>query len=271
MKEQTTPYIVQTVSHALDLLEEFRDCGEELGLTELSNRLKLHKNNIFRLVATLKARNYIEQNDATGKYRLGIRNFELGQATVRQTGFVRLARPILERLNRLCCETCYVSIIREQNIYYLDGVESALPVRVVPRIGTRQPLHCTAAGKAQIAFMGGEELLYLFRSSELQPFTRRTTTNLSVLQEELHQVSLQGYAIEDEELEVGVKGIAVPVLDYNRQIVGALSISGPAERLTAERLETTLIPLALQGGAELSAKLGFTRLQRGDDAIRRAS
>ena len=271
MKEQTTPYIVQTVSRALDLLEEFRDCGEELGLIELSNRLRLHKNNVFRLVATLKARNYIEQDDATGKYRLGIRNVELGQATVRQTGFVRQARPILERMNRQCCETCYVSIIKEQHIYYLDGVESAQPVRVVPRIGTRQPLHCTAAGKSQIAFMNNDELFYLLRSNELQPFTPHTITDLTMLQGELRQVAMQGYAIENEELEVGVKGVAVPVFDYNRQIVGALSISGPAERLSAERLETLLIPLALQGAADISAKLGFTRLQRRDDSIRKAS
>lgn len=271
MKEQTTPYIVQTVSHALDLLEEFRDCGEELGLTELSNRLRLHKNNVFRLVATLKARNYIEQNDATGKYRLGIRNFELGQATIRQTGFVRQARPILEQLNRQCSETCYVSIIKERHVYYLDGVESDLPVRVVPRIGSRQPLHCTAAGKAQIAFMDSEELLYLFRSKEFPSFTPLTTTDLTELLGELRQVAVQGYAIENGELEVGVKGVAVPVFDYNRQIVGTISISGPAERLSAERLETVLIPLVLQGAAELSAKLGFTRLQRGDDPIRKAS
>src|SRR6266540_7558840 len=98
-KKEKSEYIIQAVSHALDLLEQFHDEVDELGVTELSKRLKLHKNNVFRLLATLESRGYIEQNRVTENYRLGIRCLQLGQTYVTQMGLLRQARPILEEVS----------------------------------------------------------------------------------------------------------------------------------------------------------------------------
>src|SRR5512136_2693205 len=112
-KKDKSEYIIQAVFHALDLLEQFHDDVDELRATELSKRLKLHKNNVFRLLATLESRGYIEQSRVTENYRLGLKTLELGQTFIKQMGLLRQSRPILEALVRECNETTYVSIVKD--------------------------------------------------------------------------------------------------------------------------------------------------------------
>ncbi|HVM96901.1 MAG TPA: helix-turn-helix domain-containing protein, partial [Candidatus Acidoferrales bacterium] len=100
MRREKSNYVIQSVSHALDVIEQFNGERDELGVTELSKRLKLHKNNVFRLLATLEARGYIEQNKATDNYRLGVRCLQMGQSYLNQIGLLHQARPILESMAR---------------------------------------------------------------------------------------------------------------------------------------------------------------------------
>ena len=254
-------YIIQTVSRALDLLEQFQESNGELGIADLSRRLKLQKNNVFRLVATLKARNYIEMNDSTGKYRLGLKTRVLGQAAIRQTDYMSHARPVLYHLKELCRETCYFSVIKDLHAYYLEGVESDLPVRAAHRMGSSRPLHCTAAGKVHLAFLEWEEMGHLVHDTELKRFTPRTVIDPEALQEELRTVAHRGYAIEDQEHDAEVMEIAAPVFDCNGSLAGALSISGPAMRMNRTRLENELAPLLRSAAARLSDSLGRLRDQ----------
>jgi IclR family transcriptional regulator, KDG regulon repressor len=256
-KKEKSEYIIQAVSHALDLLEQFHDDVDELGVTELSKRLKLHKNNVFRLLATLESRNYIEQNRVTENYRLGLKTLELGQTFIKQMGLLRQSRPVLESLVRECNETTYVAILKEFHIIYLDVVETDLTVRVVPRVGARLPAYCTAAGKVQIAYMTDEELSNYLPSKEMKRYTPNTIIDREELKRHLAQVVEQGYAIDNEELDVGVKCVGAPIRDYTRRIIGAVSISGPSMRFTDERLVKELIPLVIRASEEISSKLGY--------------
>lgn len=256
-KKEKSEYIIQAVSHALDLLEQFHDDVDELGVTELSKRLKLHKNNVFRLLATLESRNYIEQNRVTENYRLGLKTLELGQTFIKQMGLLRQSRPVLENLVRECNETTYVAILKDFHIVYLDVVETDLTVRVVPRVGARLPAYCTAAGKVQIAYMTDEELENYIPTKELKRFTPNTITDRDELKRHLKQIVEQGYAIDNEELDVGVRCVGAPIRDYTRRIVGAVSISGPSMRFTDERLEKELIPMVKRASEEISTKLGY--------------
>lgn len=256
-KKEKSEYIIQAVSHALDLLEQFHDEVDELGVTELSKRLKLHKNNVFRLLATLESRNYIEQNKVTENYRLGLKTLELGQTFIKQMGLLRQSRPVLESLVKECNETTYVAILKECHIVYLDVVETDLTVRVVPRVGARLPAYCTAAGKVQMAYMTDEELEHYLPTKEMKRFTPKTVVDREELKRNLKQIAEQGYAIDDEEMDVGVKCVGAPIRDYTRRIIGAVSISGPSMRFTDERLEKELIPLVMQSGEEISHKLGY--------------
>lgn len=262
MKAVTDKYIIQTVSRALDLLEQFQGGDAELGLTDLGSRMNLQKNNVFRLVATLKAKNYIELNNSTGKYRLGIMTRALGQVATRQIDFVSHALPFLNDLKQQCHETCYFSAIRDGYTHYFEGVESDLAVRVAHRVGCSRPLYCTAAGRVQLAFMDPQKQKNLLSASEMKSFTDRTITDLARLQTELEKVALQGFAIDDQEYDAGVMEIAAPVFDSNGAIIGAISIVGPEMRLSGSRLEKELISLACLSASRLSSALGHCRIKK---------
>lgn len=255
-KKDKAEYIIQAVSHALDLLEQFHGEVDELGVTELSKRLKLHKNNVFRLLATLESRGYIEQNRATENYRLGLKSLELGQTFIKQMGLLRQAKPILEKLVKECNETSYVAIFKEGYIVYLDVVETDLTVRVVSRVGSRLPSYCTAAGKVHLAHMSEEELDHLL-PPELKPYTPTTIADRAALKKELRRIADQGYAIDNEEMDPGVRCVAGPIRDYTRRIVGAVSVSGPSMRFSDDRIQKELIPLVIHSADELSTRLGF--------------
>lgn len=258
-KKEKSEYLIQAVSHALDLLEQFHGEIDELGVTELSKRLKLHKNNVFRLLATLESRGYIEQNRVTENYRLGLKTLELGQTFIRQMGLLRQSKPVLEEVVKECNETTYVAILKESSIIYLDAVETDMTVRVVPRVGSRLPAYCTAAGKVQVAFMSDEELENYLPTKELKKYTNSTITDRQILKQELKKVAEQGFAIDNEELDQGVKCVSAPIRDYTRRIIGAISISGPSMRFSDERIEKELIPLAIKASEEISSKLGFQK------------
>ncbi|MCD4688194.1 MAG: IclR family transcriptional regulator [Desulfuromonadaceae bacterium] len=257
-RKEKSEYMIQAVSHALDLLEQFHgDDVDELGVTELSKRLKLHKNNVFRLLATLESRGYIEQNKATENYRLGLKSLELGQTFIKKMGLLHQAKPVLEELVEESNETAYVAIFKDGYIVYLDVVETGLTVRVVSRVGTRLPSYCTAAGKVHLAYMSDEEIESYLPAQDLEAYTPHSITDREVLKKDLTAVAEQGYAFDIEELDIGVRCVAAPIRDYTRRIVGALSISGPATRFSDERLEKELVPLVTRAAEELSTRLGF--------------
>jgi IclR family KDG regulon transcriptional repressor len=256
LRREKTNYIIQSVSHALDVIEQFDGERDELGVTELSKRLKLHKNNVFRLLATLEARGYIEQNKATDNYRLGIRCLQIGQNYLGQIGLLRQARPILERVAHTSHETTMVAVLRRGCAVPLDAVESDQPVRLVSRIGEALPLYATAIGKVYLAFSSEDEARQLLPET-LTKFTDRTITDRGVLLGQLKQAAVQGYAVEQGEHVAEVYAVAAPVHDYTRNVVGSVAISGPAYRLAEERVQKEIVPLVTQAASELSQRLGF--------------
>jgi DNA-binding IclR family transcriptional regulator len=170
---------------------------------------------------------------------------------------LRQAKPILEQLVGDCNETSYVAIFKEGYVVYLDVVETDLNVRVVSRVGSRLPAHCTASGKVHLAHMTEEEILALLPNKELKEFTSTTVTDRDALFNELAIIAEQGYAIDNEEMDQGVRCVAAPIRDYTRRIVGAVSVSGPSMRFSDERIEKELVPLVIKAGEDLSTRLGF--------------
>lgn len=256
MRREKTNYTIQSVSHALDVLEQFTGESDELGVTELSKRLKLHKNNVFRLLATLESRGYIEQNKATENYRLGIRCLQLGQIYVTQMGLLRQAHPIIESLASAASETTFVAVLRKACVVPLDAVEADRPIRLTSRIGEALPLHCTAAGKVQLAFISDADLREALIEG-LPKFTEKTIVDRQALLTQLRNVAERGYSIEMGEHLAEVNSIAVPIRDYTRNVVGSLAVSGPAHRMDEERIEKEIVPLLQKAGQELSSRLGF--------------
>jgi DNA-binding IclR family transcriptional regulator len=254
VRREKSNYIIQAVAHALDVLEQFHT-DAELGVTELSKRLTLHKNNVFRILATLESRGYIEQNRSTENYRLGTKCLQLGQTYIQHMGLLQQAKPVLSGIVQACRETAYVTVIRQGKVVPVDMVEPDQAVRIVSHIGESLPLHCTAAGKVHLAFETREEVQRSLLDS-LQTHTEQTITNRTLLEAQLKEVSQKGYALENGEHLTDVRTVAVPIRDYTRTVVGSLAVSGPAYRIGFERLEQELAPLTIQAGKELSSRLG---------------
>jgi DNA-binding IclR family transcriptional regulator len=257
VRRNKTNYVIQSVAHALDVLEQFFGETDELGVTELSKRLKLHKNNVFRLLATLEARGYIEQNRATENYRLGIKCLHLGRRYIDHMGLVRQARPILADVARRCRESTFVAILRREGVVPLESAEPCdRVVRITPPLGQALPLHCTAVGKVHLAF-DLEEQLRAGLPEQLPRFTDRTIVDRAMLFEQLDSVARDGFGVESCEFFEDVSSVAVPVRDYTRTVVGSLAVAGPAYRIGIERINTEIAPLILEAGRELSHRLGY--------------
>jgi DNA-binding IclR family transcriptional regulator len=256
MRREKSNYVIQAVSHALDVLEQFRDHDEELGVTELSKRLKLHKNNVFRLLATLESRGYIEQNRATENYRLGVRCLQLGRSYVEQMGLLPQAHSVLGDLSRQTRETAFLAVLRGGAAVAIDVAEAERAVRISSPLGELLPLHCTAAGKTLLAF-GPEDDVKALVSEQFQRFTDRTPADRQALLGQLRAVSSAGHAIDMGEHADDVRAVAAPVRDYTRAVIAALTVIGPAYRFQGERLEKELAPIVVRAAHELSARLGF--------------
>jgi IclR family KDG regulon transcriptional repressor len=257
MKKAKSDYLIQSVSRALDILEAFAVGQEELGVTELSRKLKLHKNNVFRLLATLETRGYVEQDKETGNYRLGMKTFEVASVFVHHLGLTKQARPALEQLAAETTETAYLAVLEGPWVVCVDGVETGHAVRVVPYLGQRLPAHATALGKAQLAFRPQDELEQLWKQHELTGLTSRTVTDAGRLGQELAGVAAQEMALEDEEAASGVRGVAAPIRDYQRRVVGAVGVVGPVSRLPLERLSGELVSRVKAAAHAVSKRLGY--------------
>ncbi|HYY25359.1 MAG TPA: IclR family transcriptional regulator, partial [Candidatus Udaeobacter sp.] len=241
VRREKSNYVIQSVSHSLDVLEQFNGTVDEIGVTELSKRLKLHKNNVFRLLATLEARGYIEQNKITENYRLGLKCLQLGQTFIRQMGLLQQSRATLEELTRSTKESAYVAMRKGTGIIPLDFVEPRRAVRVVSFLGTALPTHCTAAGKVYLVFEpeGG---LSQSLPERLDRYTEKTIIDRKLLLQQLKEIGESGYAMELGEFTEDVSSVAVPIRDYTRTLVGALAVVGPGERLSNDIIRNHIAP-----------------------------
>jgi DNA-binding IclR family transcriptional regulator len=257
LKDKFKP--VQSVYHALQLIEIFKDRSDkqELGVTELSKRLNLHKNNVFRLLATLEARGYIEQNLQSENYKLGLNIFNLGQQFIGKLGILKLAKPFMAKIANELNESLYIGILRDGAAIYLDVVEPNLSVKVASRVGKDVPAYCTAIGKMQLAYASEEEINKIYMGARLKKMTPNTITSLPELKRHLSVIAENDYALDNEEFEEGVRCVAVPIKDYLGVPVAALSLTAPAYRLNDERIQKEVLPVIKRYANEISKRLGY--------------
>jgi len=267
VKREKKDYLIQSLSNALSILELFSIEREEYGMGEIAKLLGLKKRNAERLLNTLEKQEYLERNRVTGNYRLGFRVFELGQRYKEQLSLMKQATPVVRELSKRSGETAYAGDLRGEYVVYLVAEESNRHIRVVSRLGMRFYPHTTALGKAILAFSEDGVVDKIYPEETLPQKTPNSITSKSALKEELLKVREQGYALDMEEEEEGVICIGVPVFDYNLKVVGGISISGPATRLSKERVEEELVPLVKEGGEQVSQKLGFYIGKRIHEAV----
>jgi DNA-binding IclR family transcriptional regulator len=260
MRKPKGEYSIQTVVNAMRLLEAFRD-DEELGVTALSRQLGLHKNNVFRLLATLEQQSYIEQSADNDRYRLGVRALELGHAFSRSRSLLRRGRHALVDLAVATRETAHLAVASDFEVVHLDGEQTDRLLTTGLRLGRRLPAHATALGKV---LLGGapEDVREAYdrriaARGGLEALTRNTIVDRDKLVEHLRGVSVRGFATDLGECEEGMCCAAAPVFDGEGRVVAALSVSAPVFRLNEDRLLSETAPQVVQVAERLSRDLGF--------------
>lgn len=257
MKKKKDEYAILSILKGLELLEVFCKTDHvELGVSELSKKIGLSKNQVFRILMTLSSKGYVEQNRASQNYRLGVKVVELCRAYTRKATITRLPRNVLEEFQAKIGETVLLCVPNGSKAVCVDTVESSHPVRVATQSGSPLPLHATAHGKAQIAFLGGDDPEGRL-PKELTRFTSKTMTDRKKVLEQLQDVVRTGWAFEDEEYLDGVRAIAVPVYDYAQQVVGSIGVSAPSYRLSDETIRTSILPELQLVASNLSRRLGY--------------
>jgi DNA-binding IclR family transcriptional regulator len=230
--------------------------SSDCGLAELCTALKLHKSTVHRLMMVLEQHRLVVKNPETGRYRLGLKLFELGSKAIEGLDLRGRARPYLDRLQEKFGETVFFCILDEGQVFYVEKVESKASVRTACTVGSRAPAYCTAVGKAMLAELPEPEVTAIVRRWGLKPVTAKTITSATALKTELKAVRARGYAIDDEEKEEGLRCVGTAVRSHSGMPVAAMSISGPAFRMTRERVPEVGRALT-QAASELSAELGY--------------
>lgn len=246
---------LSSVTNAIALMKVFSAEESELGVSALAKRLHLAKSTAHRLASTLVESGMLEQDPKSGKYRLGVGVFELGSLVRRKIDISFEAKPWLMALREQTDEAVSLSILDHGGVVCVNFLESKKLNRVCSSIGLRKPVHCTAEGKALIAFQPPAVIDRVIGSG-LEQRTQRTVVSPTVLKEEFATIWTRGYATEEEEYEVGVRGIAAPVRDDSGVPVAAVGITGPTQRLTKSRLPGLARDLDAVARA-ISERLGY--------------
>ncbi|KUO48741.1 MAG: IclR family transcriptional regulator [Desulfitibacter sp. BRH_c19] len=228
--------MIQSVARAAKILDILATANREMALVEITNHLGLAKSTVHGLLSTLRKLNLVEQSGFNGKYRLGIRLFELGTIVSNNWDIRTVASPHIQRLLELLGETVHLVVMDNDEVLYVDKREwHHISLRVVTQVGMRLPAHCTGVGKVLLAYMPASEVKGIVEKRGMPHFTKNTVTDLNRLMEDLEVIKLQGYAIDNEELISGVSCVAAPIYDNNGKVIGAISVSGPSGKIKGEK------------------------------------
>ena len=245
-------YEIQSLARGLKILDLLGQNPDGASITELAEILGVDKGSASRLVSTLARYGYAEKDEVTRRYHPGPQVVSLSRSVLTRLPLREAAKPFLRQLMERTGECAHLAVPAQGKVLYIDQVESPATLRVNAEVGTMNPLHCTALGKALLAFGN------IAMPTELVRFTTNTIRSKRTLAQHLEQVRQFGYAVDDEEFDPGVRCIAVPVLDFRGKLVGSIGISGPSSRVTPEKLHS-LAAIVVEIGKALSERLTFSR------------
>lgn len=245
----------QAVMRAVALLKAFTDSQPELGLTELAKAVGLNKTTAFRMLTALESAGLVDKNHETDSYRLGPEIIALGGRALRANHLYAASRSELEALARRTGETATLEVLAGTETLILDEVLSQYFIGTTPSIGTRWPAHTTSTGKVLLAQLPEEELNALLTAPLARP-TKHSIVNIHSLRRELDLARTRGYALADEELEIGFVAIGAPVHFFDGRVTAAISLGGPSIRMTKSRIDT-VAPLVVEAAGRISKRLGY--------------
>jgi IclR family KDG regulon transcriptional repressor len=247
---------IQVIDRALDILELLAFEREGLGVTEIGNRLGLHKSTVHRILAAMGERGYIEKLADTGRYKIGIKLVELSSARLNSVELKTEARGYLWQLTSKLNATTHLAILDGTDAIYIDKVDVVNNIRLYSQIGLRIPVYCSALGKSLLSGLSDEELENIVSKCSFKRFTGRTITNKEELIKQVRAVRSKGWSVDDEEHDEGIRCLASPVYDYRGKVIAAVSVSGPNAILSAENDEANG-SIVCETALNISKRLGY--------------
>ena len=252
--------LVQTIERASSILDILGQSPQGISIRELSTKIKLPKGTTHRLLSSLSYFGYVRQDPKTRNYLLGLKLVELGQLLLGQLDIRKEAEPFLRDLAERTKETVHLVFLDRNEIVYIDKVETdqnPSGLKMASRVGLRNPAHSSAVGKVLLAHFPEEELKNFIKEKGLAKRTENTIVDPTQLKEHLKSVRAQGYAIDDEENEKGIRCVAAPIYNEVGKTVAAISISGPAFRITKKVIQESLKKEVMETALKVSQRLGF--------------
>lgn len=254
------PNLVQTIERASSILDILGQSAHGISIRELSDKIKLPKGTTHRLLSSLSYFGYVRQDSKTRNYLLGLKLVELGQLLLGQLDLRKEAEPFLRELAEKAKETVHLVFLDRNEIVYIDKLETdqnSSGLKMASRVGLRNPAHSSAVGKVLLAHFTEEELKKFVKEKGLPKRTENTITDPNQLKEHLRNVLFQGYAVDDEENEKGIRCVAAPIYNDMGKTVAAISISGPAFRITKKLIQDSLKKQVMETAFNISGRLGF--------------
>lgn len=218
------------IDKVLTILEEISNHSDGISLAELVKQTDIPKTTAFRILETLKERQYVTLDAITERYILDLKSLELGMKGLMNVNLVEVAIPYLKKLSSKTSETCFLGVYNAGFVVYLYKSEGTLSIQTNAKLGARLPAFCTGIGKALLAFQPQEEIDRVL-NEPLTRFTERTIVDRVALYETMADIRLKGYSLDNEENEEGLTCVARPVFNYTGSVVGAISVAGPTHRM----------------------------------------
>jgi len=232
---------VQSVARAFCVLNVLRDSESAMSLKDIASVLKMSPPTAHRFLATLKKCRIVEQNPDTRQYFLGLELLLYSKAVLDRFDWRSRAHPLLGELSKDVGETVFMGVLDDYDLVYIDQVDSLdHSLRMTPQIGRRQNAHCTGMGKVLLATLDPARRKEFLGKKNFPRHTKNTITKSQFLQKELDKIRILGYAIDQQEAELGICCVATPIIGIGGEIIAAISISGPSQRLEQKGLETNL-------------------------------
>lgn len=243
---------VNSVVKALNILE-LLEKHKELGVTEIGGKLGYDKSTTFRLLNTLKEKNFVAQNSKTQKYSNAIKLLTLGNGVLRHRNYSHNIRIELKKLAETTRETVNLAVAEGIEVVYIDRYETEDILKLASAIGQRRPMYCTSVGKAIMAYYDPGYVESLCTNFPFEAFTEFTCTNKKALLKELERIRENGYSIDNQEHHLGIRCVAVPILSRHNEPLAAVSISMPQFRADAEpELQDRCIAALLEASPRLT-------------------
>lgn len=255
MEKEKNP--IQVSERIFVLVEELAECGP-IGLVELSSRLGLHKSTVHRILNSLQLMGYVRQSE-DGKYALSLKWMDISSKVINKFDIVATARPYLKKICEISGETVHLVEMDGVDAIYIDKVESfSNSIRMVSKIGSRIPLFCSGVGKAILASKSDEEIKSIWEKSDVKAMTPNTITDFKDFMDTINQIRVDGYALDNEENETGVRCIAACILSRDGKCKNAFSISAPINRMADEKIGY-LAKYVIEMKNDISSEMGYKK------------